>query len=139
MEQGDAATRAELAVRNLIARVAHVADGGDLEESRELYTEDAVWEFPGSAPRHGRDGILADVRQRRAEGVTGPGSATRHVITTLAVTVEDPAGTATADSYWLYYRDTTTAPVLLSMGHYHDTVRYDDGAWRIARRQITVG
>ncbi|HEY1734096.1 MAG TPA: nuclear transport factor 2 family protein, partial [Acidimicrobiales bacterium] len=131
---------AELAVRNLIARVAHVADGGDLEESRELYTEDAAWEFPGNAPRHGRDDILADARQRRDEGVTGPGSATRHVITTLVVTVGGVAeGMATADSYWLYYRDTTTAPVLAGMGQYHDTVRYDDGAWRIARRQIMVG
>jgi 3-phenylpropionate/cinnamic acid dioxygenase small subunit len=71
--------------------------------------------------------------------VTGPGSATRHVITTLIVTVDDPAGTATADSYWLYYRDTTTAPVLSGIGQYHDTVRRDGGAWRIARRRISVG
>ena len=98
-----------------------------------------MWEFPGSATRHGRDDILADARERRAEGVTGPGSATRHVITTLAVTVDDPAGTATADSYWLFYRETTTAPVLFGIGHYHDTVRSEDGAWRIARRRISLG
>jgi 3-phenylpropionate/cinnamic acid dioxygenase small subunit len=139
MEQGDVAIRAELAVRNLIARVAQVADGGDLEESRELYTEDATSELPGSATRRGRDDILADARERRDEGVTGPGSATRHVITTLAVTVDDPARAATADSYWLFFRETTTAPVLFGIGHYHDTVRYEDGAWRIARRQITFG
>ncbi|HEY5245979.1 MAG TPA: nuclear transport factor 2 family protein, partial [Acidimicrobiales bacterium] len=78
----------------------------------------------------------------RDEGVTGPGSATRHVITTVVVTVEDPAeetGMATADSCWLFFGNTTTAPVLLGMGRYHDTVRHDDGAWRIARRQITLG
>ncbi len=139
-EQEFSAIQAELAIRNLIARVAQVADGGDLDQSRELYTEDATWEFPGEAPSRGRDTILADIRQRREEGVTGPGSATRHVITTLVVTVDDPVeGTGSADSYWLYYRETTTAPVLSGIGQYHDTVRRDGGVWRIARRQISVG
>jgi 3-phenylpropionate/cinnamic acid dioxygenase small subunit len=67
-----------------------------------------------------------------------PGSATRHVITTLAVQVGD-AATATADSYWLFWRDTATSPVLHNMGHYHDVLRREDGAWRIARRVITLG
>ncbi len=56
----------------------------------------------------------------------------------MAVHVED-APTATADSYWLFWRDTTTAPVLFNMGHYHDVVRREGGAWRIARREITLG
>jgi uncharacterized protein (TIGR02246 family) len=128
---------ADLEIRNLLARVAQLADHGELEEYILLWTQDASWEFPG-APRRGREAIMEGARQRRAENVTGPGSATRHVITTVVVKVDD-ALTATADSYWSFWRETTTTPVLFNMGYYHDTVRFVDGAWRIARREITVG
>jgi uncharacterized protein (TIGR02246 family) len=128
---------AEFEIRNVIARVAHLADDGDLEEYASLFTEDGSWEYPGG-PRRGRADILAGARERRSQKVTGPGSNTRHVITTLAVHVED-ATTAVADSYWLFWRDTTTSPALFNMGHYHDVVRHVDGAWRIARREITLG
>jgi uncharacterized protein (TIGR02246 family) len=51
----------ELEIRNLIARVAQLADYGDVEEYASLFTEDGSWEFPGG-PRHGRAGILAGAR-----------------------------------------------------------------------------
>lgn len=127
----------ELQIRNLIARVAQLADHGDAEEYAGLFTEDAAWEFPGG-PRHGRADILAGARDRRRQRVTGPGSATRHIIATVAVRVVD-AATATADSYFQFWRDTATAPTLFNMGHYHDELRREDGAWRIARRKITLG
>ena len=127
----------ELEIRNLIARVAQLADYGDVEEYASLFTEDGSWEFPG-APLHGRAGILAGARERRRQQVTGPGSATRHIIATLAVGVVD-AATATADSYFQFFRDTATSPTLFNMGHYHDVLRREDGAWRIARREITLG
>jgi uncharacterized protein (TIGR02246 family) len=128
---------AELEIRNLIARLAQLADHGDLEEYAGLFTADAAWEYPGG-PRRGRADILAGARERRSQRVTGPGSATRHVITTLAVRVHD-ATTATADSYFLFWRDTATSPALVNMGHYHDVLRREEGAWRIARREITLG
>jgi 3-phenylpropionate/cinnamic acid dioxygenase small subunit len=134
---GLARVEAELEIRNLIARTAQLADHGDLDEYILSWTSDASWEFPG-APRRGRADILDGARQRRSEGVTGPGSATRHVITTVAIRI-DNATTATADSYWSFWRETATSPSLFYMGYYHDTVLYDDGAWRIARRQITLG
>jgi uncharacterized protein (TIGR02246 family) len=128
---------AELEIRNLIARLAQLADHGDLEEYAGLFTADGAWEYPGG-PRRGRADILAGARERRSQRVTGPGSATRHVITTLAVRVHD-AATATADSYFLFWRDTATSPALATMGHYHDVLRREEGAWRIARREITLG
>lgn len=134
---GLAHVQAELEIRNLIAHTAQLADHGDLDEYILSFTPDASWEFPGG-PRRGHADILDGARQRRREGVTGPGSATRHVITTMVIRIED-ATTATADSYWSFWRETTTSPALFNMGYYHDTVRYDDGAWRIARRQITLG
>lgn len=127
----------ELAVRNVVARLAQLADHGDLDDYVQLFTTDASWEFPGG-PRRGRADIRAGAEDRRASGVTGPGSATRHVITTLAVDVVDGT-TAEADSYWLFVRETTSSPTIFNMGHYHDTFRFEDGAWRLARRQIVLG
>ncbi|WP_158566703.1 nuclear transport factor 2 family protein [Actinomadura craniellae] len=130
-------TRAELDVRNVIARIAHRSDAGDLTEYGDLFTADARWEMPGTPAKNGRAEIVAAAAARRAEGGTGPGSATRHLVGTTAVTVE--GDTATAESYWQFYADTTTAPALRLMGHYHDTLRREADGWRVAHRQITIG
>ena len=127
----------ELAVRNLLARIAHTADHGNLEEYVELFTEDASWELPDGA-RRGRADIRAGAEERRGSGLTGPGSGSRHVITTVAVRLVG-AERAEADSYFLFFRDTPTRPTVFNMGHYRDVFRYDDGAWHLARRQITFG
>jgi 3-phenylpropionate/cinnamic acid dioxygenase small subunit len=86
----------------------------------------------------GRDDIRAGAEERRAGGVTGPGSNTRHVITTVAVTVEG-ADRATADCYFLFYQHTTTNPTLFNMGWYHDVFVRQGDRWRLQRRDITMG
>ena len=132
-----AQTAAELKIRNIIARLALLADEGDLDEYIGQFTEDAVWAFP-TGTRRGRDDIRAGAEERRAGGVQGPGTATRHVITTLSVQLEGEDD-ATADSYFLFYQNTTTAPTLFNMGHYHDTFARQGEVWRLARRDITLG
>jgi 3-phenylpropionate/cinnamic acid dioxygenase small subunit len=132
-----AQTAAELKIRNAIARIALLADQGDLDEYVDQFTEDSLWAFP-NGPRQGRADIRAGAEERRAGGVTGPGSATRHVITTVSVRV-DSEDSATADSYFLFYQQTTTAPTLFNMGHYHDTFTRQGDVWRLARRDITLG
>jgi uncharacterized protein (TIGR02246 family) len=132
-----AQTAAELKIRNLIARIALLADQGDLDEYVDQFTEDAVWAFPGG-PRHGREDIRSGAEERRAGGVTGPGSNTRHVITTVSVQLEGEDAAA-ADSYFLFYQHTTMAPTLFNMGHYHDTFAREGDVWRLARRDITLG
>jgi 3-phenylpropionate/cinnamic acid dioxygenase small subunit len=127
----------ELEVRNAISRIAILADQGDLDEYIDQFTEEAVWGFPGGV-RTGRADILAGAVERRAGGVTGPGSNTRHVITTVAVTVEGP-DSASGDSYFLFYQNTTTAPTLFNMGWYHDAFTREGDRWRLARRDITLG
>ncbi len=127
----------ELAIRNLVARIAHAADHGELDEYIELFTEDPSWEMP-DAPRRGRPEIRAGAEERRRTRLTGPGSSSRHVITTLAVDLGDEDD-AIVDSYFIFYRQTATNPTIFNMGHYHDDVRFVDGDWRLARRQITIG
>ena len=93
--------------------------------------------MPG-APRHGRADIRAGSEERRASGTVGPGSNSRHVITTLAVDLVE-RDRAIVDSYWLYYVETHEVPRLTLVGHYHDTVVRDGDTWRVSRREIAFG
>jgi 3-phenylpropionate/cinnamic acid dioxygenase small subunit len=138
--------RDEQEIRNLVARLAHLADmATDLDEYLDCFTDDAVWEFPGNereqlghSRTEGKDQIAADRRERRADGFQGPGTNTRHVNTTLAVRV-DGSDTAEAESYWLFVGDTVDTPVLRAMGHYLDRFTRTPEGWKLAFRQITTG
>ena len=127
----------ELAIRNNLARLALLADGGDLGEYVDLFTADAVWDVPGSPPKQGRDEIRTGAHERRDSGMTGPGSNTRHLISTIAVAVDGDE--ARAESIFQFLAETTTAPRVQLMGHYADRwVRSADG-WQLADRKITFG
>ena len=125
-------------IRNVIVRLAQYADGlGSVDQYVELFTEDAEWLMPGS-PRHGRADIRQGSIERRAEGTVGPGSNSRHVIAGTATSFLS-VDEAVADSYWLYFVNTTTAAELKLVGHYRDTLVRTDVGWRLARREITFG
>ena len=129
---------AESEIRNVVALLALWADDGDLADYVGLYTPDADWELPGAA-RHGHADIRAGAEERRRTGTAGPGSHTRHVVTTVAVAV-DPAGTeAVAESVWLFYVDTAAAPRVESMGSYRDSLVATPAGWKVRRREISIG
>ena len=133
----DGAVADELAIRNLIVRVAQYADGlGSIDEYVALFTEDAEWAMPGN-PKRGHDEIRAGAEGRRASGEVGPGSGTRHVVSGIAV--ELAGDEAVADSYWAFYVDTASAPTMTLMGAYRDVLRRTPDGWRLARREITFG
>jgi uncharacterized protein (TIGR02246 family) len=132
-------------IRTLVARLAHLADSGDLEEYLTLFTPDAVWVVPAipqtgveASEKAGVDAIAAGVRERRAAGVQGPGTGTAHVVTTIAITTE-AADRAVARSTWMFLADTATAPRIQSFGRYTDTVTRTAEGWRLARREIALG
>ena len=146
-EQFDTVARiaAELAIRNLLARIAQSADVGTPEEYLALFTDDAVWEMPANpalgldaSARRGVGEIGAGVAERRAAGIQGPGSHTRHMVATISVEVTSP-DTAVAHSYWTYWGDTTTAPVVTSLGAYRDELRRTPDGWKLARRTVEMG
>ncbi len=127
----------ELAIRNLLARVLHEGDAGPLDAYRPLFTDDAVWSMPGVV-HEGVDAIVAGVQQRRAEGLTGPGSGKRHVLTSTEVRLHGEE--ATVRSVWLLVGGDGLTADLLRFGTYDDVVRRDaDGTWRLAERRITFG
>ncbi|SMC96104.1 nuclear transport factor 2 family protein [Lentzea albidocapillata] len=131
-------------ITDLVARVAHTADDGTPVDYLALFTPDAVWEMPGHPAagvaaqcRRGHAEIAAGVAERRASGIQGPGTATRHVVTGTAV---DPdRDRATAVSCWRFYASTDGAPRLVGMGLYHDEFVRVAGRWLLARRRVTLG
>jgi hypothetical protein len=136
----DAGQRAadEWAVRNTVNRVAMYADGlGSVDEYAALFTEDAQWLMPGGG-RQGREDIRVGSAERRAAGGVGPGSNSRHMITTTVVEFPS-ADEAVAESYWVFFVDTHETPRADRVGYYRDTLARTAEGWLLARREITFG
>ena len=136
---------AELEIRNILARLAQLADSGDTEEYVSLLTDDVVWAMPANpaiglagSERRGRDEIAVGQRERIDARHQGPGSNTTHTISTISVHFVDD-DEVTSHSSFVYWADTATAPVVRSMGRYVDTFRRINGRWKLARRVITFG
>jgi 3-phenylpropionate/cinnamic acid dioxygenase small subunit len=134
----------DVAVMKLIARIAHLADSGDLSDYAGCFTDDATWNLPSDSgvglppqTRAGIADIVQGAQERRASGMQGPGSRTRHVVSTIDVEVE--GDTATSKAYWRYYGNTDATPQLLTMGQYDDTFRRTSTGWRLQQRTITRG
>jgi ketosteroid isomerase-like protein len=126
----------ELAVRNVVAALARTADGDDVDAYLALFAPDATWELP-EGTRRGHDELRAASLERRAAGTIGPGSHTRHVVTTVVVHVDGDR--ATAESTWMFLADTTTAPRIARVGTYADEFRRHGHHWLLVHRTITYG
>ena len=126
----------EAEIRNLIARLGHLADSGDLDEYITLFADDAVWQMPTNTHR-GRADILEGAHGRRRTAMQGPGTHTRHVNTTLWVRLEGPDD-AVAGSYYLFLADCDTTPVVRSTGRYEDRFRRTADGWKLASRNIVT-
>lgn len=131
-------------IGDLLARLAILADEGDIDEYVACFTRDAVWRLPAIAATGvaatevvGRDAIATAARGRRADGVQGPGTATRHIVTGAAIIVDGLH--ARGRSYFRFYTHTTAEPRLVTMGVYRDVFEKVDGGWLLAERTITVG
>ncbi len=140
---------AESEIRNVVARLGHLADDGDIDEYLSLLTDDATWASSGRPPRQGHPDLRARILEDRAAGIQGPGAATRHVNTTLWVQVDD-ADHARAESYWLYlteanggaagsYGDRGATPIVQMTGRYVDTFRRTPAGWKLSSRTIHQG
>lgn len=129
---GTTDSAAELAIRNLIARMAHAADSGDIADYAKMTVPDAYWQLPSGDPLIGHAAILEGAQARRASGTVGPGSGTRHMITTTWVEVD--GDTARARSHWMFVANTPSGPVLQLAGSYADSFRRTDAGWLFTRR-----
>lgn len=143
------ALRDELAIRNLVGKLATMADlAEDLTDYYAMWTDDGVFDMREPIGRQadepsqawtvsGLDALKANRKQLRETGFQGPGSNVWHANTTLHVTLTGPAS-AEAESYWVLFGSKDRAEVL-RIGHYHDTFRKEGGKWKLAVRRVTPG
>ncbi len=125
----------EQQVRNLLARMGHLADDGELDEYMDQFTEDAVWDGgPVFGRRQGQEAILEGARERRASGTSGPGAHTRHVLTTTEVQVN--GDTARSKSVFMFYVGIDAEPKVQVVGVYEDECRRTPQGWKLAHRKI---
>ena len=123
-------------VRNVLARLSHLADYGSVEEYLALWAPDGVWEGSQDVAR-GYDELRARVVAYRERGIQGPGSGSRHLSTTQYVEFPGP-DEAAAHSYFVYVSEAGTEPRPARVGRYADRLVRVDGTWLIARRQILL-
>jgi 3-phenylpropionate/cinnamic acid dioxygenase small subunit len=130
----------ELEIRNLIAHMAHLADDGTLDDYVGCMTEDAVWEMrpaSGSAAppaRRGHADIRAGSQERRNSGMQGPGTHSRHMVTTTVVSVAGDSAAAT--SCVLFVLIVEGKQQIGFSGIYHDEFRRTPQGWRLSRRAV---
>ena len=132
MDAGELAAREQ--IRDLIARYAHLVDGGRLDELVLLFDEDATLEAGDRPPAHGRTAIralFADTGTRLASATGRP--FVRHHVSNVAIDVLD-AASAGAVSYFLVI--TERGPD--HWGRYRDRFVCRDGHWLFAHRRARV-
>lgn len=125
----------DIAIRNLTAKLAYLADQGDLQDYVSQFTEDAIWEIQSTITdrRIGRADILAGAKGRRESGSQGPGSRLYHVVTTQWIDVN---GDTAQSGVYLFTMATGTAPAPKNMVCYDDTYRRTPQGWLLAKRSI---
>ena len=127
-------TADEVEIAKLLAKLAQMADDGDLNEYARLFTEDGSWTGPGGDTRTGRPDIIAGAQERRAAGIQGPGTNSFHLISNINIEVDGDA--AAGKAYFHYYRNADAMPQITSMGVYRDQFRRTPEGWRMAKRVI---
>ncbi len=124
----------EAEIRNLLARIAQLSDEGELDDYIACFSDSATWGGAGFPERKGHAAILDGARERRVSGTAGPGTQTRHLLSTSIVEVDGDR--ARARSIFLFYRDTKTAPKLDRMGVYEDAFSRTPSGWKLSSRTI---
>jgi uncharacterized protein (TIGR02246 family) len=132
VEPWEAAARE--AIRELVARYAHCADGGRFDELVALFAPDGVLAIDGREPLRGRDAIRAFLVETATSLARG-GAPKRlfHHVTSHSITVHDRE-TASGAAYFLVM----TADGPDHWGRYRDRYVACGGTWLFGERQVRV-
>jgi hypothetical protein len=122
----------DAAIRNLLGLTALLGDEGAPQGYRRVYASDAIWRM-GTVEQAGADEIVAAAAERRADGTSGPGTGTRHLV--IPMQVEVAGDSARAVSYFAFLAGTA----ITVAGTYRDELIRTSQGWRISRREIAAG
>lgn len=125
------------AIENLVYAYAERIDAGDLAGVAELFRNGRIQAAPGVVFEGAEQvqGLYESTTRIHGDGTPR----TRHVITNVAIEVDDDAGTAAARSYYTVFQQTDELPLQpIIAGHYHDTFHRVDGEWCFDTREMFV-
>ncbi|MEV8563150.1 nuclear transport factor 2 family protein [Streptomyces sp. NPDC051917] len=129
-------TSSHRAVENLIARYAELVDDGDFAGLGMLLA-DATFTSSGD-PVSGREAIEKMFRDTLIVYADGT-PRTQHVVTNVAIEVDEQAGTAVSRSYVTVLQALPDLPLQpVAGGRYHDRFERRDGQWRFVERRVRI-
>lgn len=123
----------ELAVRRSLALTCLRADEAPIGELGQLLADDVTWSMSGRTWQ-GRAQVLEGLQVPRTSGMVGPGSGTRHLLST--VLVESAESGARSRSSWMLVRSGEAGVDVLMAGDYHDSWRMEGDEAVLVSRQV---
>lgn len=129
-------------IANLLYRYAELIDSGDLAGTAALFARARV-RMAGDMLIKGADGMLA-VWQAHVKIHADGTPRTKHVVTNPIIEVDEPAGTATARSYYTVLQAAPGLPLqVICAGRYHDafaknSVSQEWGGWYFIARDYSM-
>ncbi|QRP49775.1 nuclear transport factor 2 family protein [Amycolatopsis sp. FDAARGOS 1241] len=122
-------------IENLIFTYAAHVDSGDFADVGELFAHGT---FSGATPATGREAVERCFRDTLVVHPDGT-ARTRPLTTNVRIDVDEPAGTATAHSYWTALQAVPGLPLQpIASGHYDDRFERCAGTWRFTERRPHV-
>ena len=120
------------AIKDVLARYAITVDSGDAEGFAELFTPDAVWEWPQVDLRYQGRGALHDLAAAIADNLPGG----QHVMSNHVISVNGDSATVVCELTCFISRPQKIYTVL--QGFYRDRLVKINGNWLICRRTVDV-
>jgi 3-phenylpropionate/cinnamic acid dioxygenase small subunit len=132
-----AVTDARTAIERIVYGYAERVDAGDFAGLAELFRHAR---YKGGGPDDpgvvGADAVL-EIQERMVRRYPDGTPRTKHVTTNLVVAAGEPAGTATARSYFTVLQQVDDFPLqAIIAGRYHDQFERVADEWRLTERVI---
>ena len=125
-------------IENVMYRYGEYVDLARFDELGELFRHGAIRSDRGSGDLRGEAVATFYRATNRVHPDTGT-LRTRHIASNVIIEVDDPAGTATARSYFVVCQQTNVLALQpIVAGRYHDTFRRIEGEWWFDLRMIHV-
>jgi len=122
------------AIENLIATYAELVDAGDFAAVGELLVDATFTGGAGSVS--GADATEAMLQDNVIVYDDGT-PRTKHLVTNVAIEIDDEAGTAAARSYFTVLQAVAGLPLQpIASGRYQDRFERRDGKWRFVERRV---
>lgn len=107
-------------------------DSHNNEQFADNFTTDGVYDSPWGIAE-GREAIIGNISYWHSSGIT---KGKRHYIGALRITALTEDTAKVESNYWI--AEAETAPAIVATGYYLDTLRKENGTWKLAHRKQVV-